>query len=744
MKIILLFVNVFLWQVLEAQTPITLRGVVHDADGQSVIDAYIYTSDLKAHTFADEFGKFELKGISANDSVIVSYLGFETAHIDVQHLADQEDIVVILVEKRFALEQVYISNSIRSTSQISSIDLLAQPVNSSQEVLRKVPGLFIAQHAGGGKAEQIFLRGFDIDHGTDISISVDGLPVNMVSHAHGQGYADLHFLIPEVIDKIDFSKGPYYSDTGNLNTAGYVAFRTKENLTSDVAAIELGDFNTKRLLAMKSLTKESSRHHAYVAAEYLYSDGPVESPQNFSRLNLLGRVTANLKDDAKLTFLVSTFASQWDASGQIPQRLVDSGEITRYGSVDNTEGGETSRTNVLLEYFRPLTERHFLKSRGYFTKYDFELYSNFTFFLEDPKNGDQIRQKEDRYIVGWESRLVSTPFANASNISTQVGLGFRYDHVKDNELSHTVSRTETISQLRFGDVDEWNGYSFMNLEVDLGDWRINPGVRTDFFRFMYVDRLSPGVHSLSDHAFLISPKLNIVYSPTPTWQLFVKSGTGFHSNDSRVVVSRSSEETLPRALGVDLGASWKPAHNLWLTSALWYLYMQQEFVYVGDAGIVEPSGRSRRFGVDLGMRYQLTPHLYGYGDINYAFVRALDVESGFNYIPLAPDLTASGGLSVSAWKNVSGGFRFRFIKDRPASEDYGITAEGYFVADFNVNYTLGNLSLGLQIENLFNAEWNEAQFATESRLKTEEQAVEELHFTPGVPFYLKGSAQYRF
>ena len=565
----------------------------------------------------------------------------------------------------------------------------------------------------------------------------------MVSHAHGQGYADLHFVIPEVIDKIDFSKGPYYADVGNLNTAGYVEFRTKEKVSSDLVQFELGDFNTKRVLGMKSLTKDNSPHHAYVAAEYLYSDGPVESPQDFSRLNLMARMTANWKDDSKLTFLVSTFGSDWNASGQIPQRLVDSGEITRFGSVDDTEGGETSRTNAMLEYYKPLTVNHFLKSRAYYSKYDFELYSNFTFFLEDPVNGDQIRQKEDRHIFGWESRIISTPFANSPNITTQVGAGFRYDNVNDNELSQTTNRTITLNQLRFGDVDEWNGYSFFDMEIDLGDWMINPGIRGDFFNFKYTDRLNSGI-SLSDQATIISPKLNIIYSPSRDWQLFIKSGTGFHSNDSRVVVSENSEQILPRALGLDLGASWKPVKDLWITSALWYLYMEQEFVYVGDAGIVEPSGRSRRMGADIGLRYQLTSHLYGYADVNYAFARALDTESGADYIPLAPDLTASGGLSISAWKNFSGGFRFRYIKDRPANEDYSITAEGYFVTDLNMNYSLGNLTFGVQVENLFDADWNEAQFATESQLRSEAIPVEELHFTPGVPFYLKGSIQYRF
>ncbi len=209
------------------------------------------------------------------------------------------------------------------------------PVRSSQEILRKVPGLFIGQHAGGGKAEHIFLRGFDIDHGTDVAISVDGMPVNMVSHAHGQGYADLHFLIPETISKIDFGKGPYYSDIGNFGTAGYVQFKTKDVLESSQLSLEYGAFNTTRTMAMLNVL-DTENHSAYLAADYTVSDGPFESSQNFSRNNFFAKYAGNISDKEKLNAIASHFNSTWDASGQIPVRAVKSGLITRFGAIDDT------------------------------------------------------------------------------------------------------------------------------------------------------------------------------------------------------------------------------------------------------------------------------------------------------------------------------------------------------------------------------------------------------------------------
>src|SRR5690606_35208210 len=241
-----------------------------------------------------------------------------------------------------------------------------------------------------------------------------------------------------------------------------------------------------------------------------------------------------------------------------------------------------------------------------------------------------------------------------------------------------------------------------------------------------------------------SPKLNFIYSPNRDFQLFLKTGIGFHSNDTRVVVANGGEDILPAAYGADLGGIYKLTDNLIFNTALWALFLEQEFVYVGDAGVVEPSGKTERLGLDLGLRYQFNDWLFFDTDMTLTHARSTEDPDGQNHIPLAPDFTMAGGLSVNNLDGFSGGMRYRFIDDRPANEDNSIVAKGYFVTDFNANYSFKNITLGFVIENLFDVDWNETQFATTSRLQNEPQPVEEIHFTPGTPFSIKGTVSYRF
>ncbi len=740
-KLIFTFLLAVLCLGLKAQN---IQGKVVDQFNNPIADAYIYTPSASIHAHSDALGKFTCRGLVAGDTLIVSFLGFETQQKVLTNQDFSAGITFSMREEFFELDQVYITNSVKSSSQVADIDLQTNPVNSSQEILRKVPGLIIGQHAGGGKAEQIFLRGFDIDHGTDIALSVDGIPVNMVSHAHGQGYSDLHFLIPETIENINFGKGPYYAEHGNFTTAGYVDFKTKDKLEQSSIGLQYGQFNTFRTVGLFDLLGNSENQHAYIATEYLASDGPFESPQNFNRLNVMGKYSVNFRNNDRLSVLVSRFQSKWDASGQIPQRLVDDGTITRFGAVDDTEGGNTSRTNVLLDHTKVINDNSFVKTRAFYSQYSFQLFSNFTFFLDDPVNGDQIMQYEDRNIYGVQSTVFQN-LGGSQDIELSYGVGLRYDEVNDNELSHTVNRKTTLETLALGDIDETNIYGFVNAEFDFGRWLINPGVRVDAFSFDYIDNTKTAYTSLSERKAFVSPKLNIIYNPSQQWQLFLKSGMGFHSNDTRVVVARDGQQILPAAYGADLGAIWKPLPRLWLNAAAWYLFLEQEFVYVGDAGIVEPSGKTQRQGIEFGLRWQLMDYLFFDSDINYTHARAVDEPEGNDFIPLAPDLTAAGGLSFHHPSGFSGGLRYRYVKDRPANEDNSIVAIGYFITDLNANYTFNKkVTIGIAVENLFDQDWNEAQFATESRLFAEPEPVEEIHFTPGVPFFFRANLRYHF
>ncbi|NNE32306.1 MAG: TonB-dependent receptor plug domain-containing protein [Winogradskyella sp.] len=718
-----------------------LKGVVFNEINQPLEAVYIYNVNSEYHAHTSENGVFVINNTKIGDSLRVGLLGYRTKTIVV---SQTKAIKIVLEEKAFQLDEMIIEEELNTVSTISRLDLNITPVNSSQEVLRKVPGLFIGQHAGGGKAEQIFLRGFDVDHGTDIAISVDGMPVNMVSHAHGQGYSDLHFIIPETVNKIDFGKGGYYADQGDFNTAGYVSFKTKDYLKESSISFTAGQFNTLRTVGMFDLLKNTKNQNAYLATEYIATDGPFESPQNFNRINLFGKYVVFSPENDKITLTASHFTSRWDASGQIPQREVDNGNITRFGAIDDTEGGNTERTNFNITLDKYISDNTTLSANAFYSHYAFELYSNFTFFLEDPVNGDQIKQKENRNIFGANTAITYNKNLGDTEFKLTSGLGIRHDIVDDVELSRTANRKETLEIIQLGDINQTNINAFVNAEFEFGKLKIAPALRLDYFKFLYSDALQTNYTTQSETKSIVSPKLNFFYNAQDNLQLYLKSGLGFHSNDARVVVANKGEDILPRSYGTDLGLVWKPLPKLVVNYALWYLYLEQEFVYVGDAGIVEPSGKTRRYGMDLGLRYQMNDWLFLDADATVTNARSINEADGQDYIPLAPDFTFTSGLSITDLGKFSGGLRVRYLDERPANEDNSIIADGYVVTDFNLNYKLNKVTLGLTIENLFDVAWNETQFATESRLQNEAQSVEEIHFTPGTPFFIRGTVSYRF
>ena len=737
---------IFLWVLLlcsiVAQSQ-SITGKIVTQNNTPLENVYVFNKNSNTHTHTDISGNFTIKGNTEGDQLFISHLGYEGRTIPVTAESFTKDASIVLNEASVSLGQIVITPQVNALNQLTDVDLETDPVKSSQEILRKVPGLIIGQHAGGGKAEQIFLRGFDIDHGTDISLSVDGMPVNMVSHAHGQGYSDLHFLIPETIENIEFGKGPYYAAQGDFTTAGYVDFKTKNKLDNSSISVEYGDFNSFRTVGMFKVL-ETEKSNAYIATSINTFDGPYDSPQNFNRYNVMGKFNFQLPGDQHMSISASHLQSKWDASGQIPQRAVDAGLIDRFGAIDDTEGGNTSRTNLILNHTKIISPTQKLKSTAYVTHYDFELYSNFTFFLEDPVNGDQIKQKEDRSLFGFKTAYTEKLEADAFDFEYTAGGGVRYDDVNDVQLSRTKNRDELLEHLAFGNVDQMNAFGFVNTEFDFGDFKINPALRLDYFKFDYENFLTETYDNKSESKVFASPKLNFVYSPNRQLQLFAKTGIGFHSNDSRVVVANSGEDILPAAYGADLGAIYKVTDNLILNTALWTLFLDQEFVYVGDAAIVEPRGKTRRMGVDFGVRYEATDWMYFFGDINYTYARSTEAPDGEDYIPLAPDLTSTGGVAFDNIGDFSGGLNYRYIKDRAANEDNSIVAEGYFVTDFNINYTYKNLVFGVIIENLFDTEWNETQFATESRLFNEAEPTEEIHFTPGTPLFIRGKVTVNF
>ena len=776
LAIMLLFSAAFI-HTLQAQTAATVTGTITDASsGNSLEGATVFLVESRQGAVADSTGRFTIENIRPGEyTMLIRLLGYQQIQTGITLLSGQ------LHEQAYSLERTTIAldevlsqadrpYSAASSTTIRAFDMITRPVRSSQDLLQLTPGLITAQHAGGGKAEQIFLRGFDADHGTDVAISVDGMPVNMVSHGHGQGYADLHFLMPEVVEAIEVSKGPYDARFGNLATAGAIAFKTKDHLESNMLRLEGGSFSTGKLSALYQIPFSNSGHQgAYFGGQFYTSDGPVESPQGFNRFNLFGKFHTHLSENSELALSISGFSSAWDASGQIPNRAIQQGLIGRFGSIDDLEGGTTGRQDVNLTYTASKGNEAF-RIQGYASRYNFKLFSNFTFFLEDPVNGDMIEQIDDRRLVGINSNYRFTRENGGVLMTTTLGGGFRADDA--NVALWKSPDRQRAEQLVMATVAERNLSLWVQEEFVFTPWlQLQLGLRGDYFTFNVDDLLEgtpTGLPQASGYAQqgILSPKINLVVSPTSSLDIFANAGSGFHSNDARAIVqgrrvadllrvysrqglteeeiqrnleqlqferSQAETGTLPRAIGTELGLRQRFGSNLVFSVAAWMLDLDEEFVYVGDGGYTELSGRSRRYGVDLEARGQLARWLSADADVNLSRGILRDEPTGANRIPLAPQVTSTGGLTIMHPNGLEGSLRYIHVGDRPANEVNSVVAQGYTLVNLGASYPVGRLRISLVLENLFDVAWNEAQFDTASRLPGETSPVSELHFTPGNP-----------
>lgn len=691
----------------------------------------------------DETGHFSLKSFAGSEVAIsFSAVGYGMLSLPVTQFKSGQ--TVCLAGRNTQLSDVVISASnMNPYRAISETDVKLRGVSNSQEVLRIVPGLFIGQHQGGGKAEQIFLRGFDNDHGTDINMSVDGMPINMVSHAHGQGYADSHFIIPETIENTTYEKGMFNATKGDLAVTGFVNFHTANAIPQNMIRAEAGQYSTYRLLAMFNLLGDRAKAKGqswYAASEYRYSNSYFDNPQHFQRFNFFTKYTGSLGAGSRLSLSASTLYSKWKASGQIPESSVEQGMVGFYGAIDPNEGGITSRTNVNVQVLTSLSNHNLLRNEIYYSRYKFDLHSNFTFFLNDPVNGDEIRQQEARNLVGYNASYINDSYLGKMKLISEAGLNFRLDATRGSSLFHMVNNYIVLDSLKYGDITETTAGVYLSEILQLSiRFSVNAGLRFDQFYYQYSNKLASdstlsGVGIYRANNNIISPKLKLNYQLDDKAQLYWFLGKGFHSNDTRVVVAQNGLQTLPAAYGTDLGAVLKPASNLLINAAVWYSYLQKEYVYAGDGGSVEFSGRTRRIGFDLSGRYQPVKAIYFDADLNYAHGRSLDEAKGANYIPLAPVWSSTGGMTYMLKGGFNGSLRYRWLGTRPANENYSLKAEGYFINDLVLNYTKKKYEVGLTINNLFNVKWKETQFETETRLKGQ-QAVNDIAFTAGTKFF---------
>lgn len=617
-------------------------------------------------------------------------------------------------------------------------DFELQPTTTPADILRLVPGLFIAQHQGGGKAEQYFLRGFDADHGTDVAIFVDGIPVNMPSHAHGQGYADLHWLIPEVVDHVEVYKGPYFVQFGDFDTAGAVNIITKRRAPDTTFSIMGGSYSIQRYLSVLS-PPEGTPLTPYIAFEAYHEEGPFKDPMHFIRYNVFSKFTLLSTATSNLSVLGTFFKTGWDAEGEIPARLVRAGLLGRFGGIDPSQGGSSERQNLNLVYNYDDARQSF-NAQAWTLWYNLDLFNNFTFFEFDPVNGDEIEQSDKRFLGGTYINYRRNYTLFAIPTETLVGFSSRSDHARVG-LYHVVDRNR-LSTTQNSLVNQTNLAWYAQQEFRPTSWlRTQIGARLDKF-FYNLRNIGQADIMASGNAqgFIANPKVNVILSPFTdnAWarrsEIYLNFGGGYHSNDARDVVANPGKTVLPRALGGELGFRTKLFDHFDMAIDYWRLHLASELVLNGDTGDFSAQGPTQRQGIEGEFHYDILSWLTADLDTSYTWSKFVH---GGGAIPLAPRALAYTGITARHPSGLEGRIQMRFMGNRWGDEERVSTIHGYDIFDLLLKYKWTRCEFNFSINNLFNKVYRSAQFFHDSQLKTEPAPVNDVHFTPGEPLTIR-------
>jgi len=611
---------------------------------------------------------------------------------------------------------------------ISAADMALRPLLRPGEVVENIPGVIVTQHSGGGKANQYFLRGFNLDHGTDLAISLDGMPVNMVSHAHGQGYSDLNFVIPELIEAVKYKKGPYYADVGDFGAAGAFDIRYYDTLPAGIARLEVGEFHHMRGVLADNATLGPG--NLIYGLELEHYDGPWDRANDERKIS--GVLRYSLGDWAVTAMI---YHDIWNSTDQVPDRAIASGLIDRWGAIDPTDGGKSGRYSLSGAWNRDSGDSasHLL---FYGLYYDLDLKSDFTFFLRDPVHGDQFEQQDARWQFGarasqsWMHPLFGTDSA------TTIGLDIRNDDIR-NGLFHTERRAR-LDVTSFAGTVENSASPYIQNVTHWTDWlRTVAGARADFFWFD-VTSVTGGAGHVAASQF--SPKLGVVLGPWEKTELYVNFGYGFHSNDARGIVDAANPATpLTQAVGAETGIRTSIIPNLQTSLTAWLLNIQSELTWVGDEGTTEANGRTRRYGVEFTNFYTPTPWLTLDFDYAWSHARFVDFDPAGQHIPEALATTIDGGIALhnlDGWtKDLFGGLRLRYFGPRSLTQDNLVRSKATTLLYADLGYHLTpSTALTLNVFNLLDEKASDIDYFYASRLPGEPASgVDDVHTHPSQP-----------
>ncbi|MCU0225860.1 MAG: TonB-dependent receptor [Acidobacteria bacterium] len=650
---------------------------------------------------------------------------------------DEEPSLTEEVDVRARADDMIGSATSAAEGVIGGADLEQRPKLRPGELLETVPGMIATQHSGGGKANQYFLRGFNLDHGTDFLARVEGMPLNMPTHGHGQGYTDMNILIPELVDRVHYRKGPYYADTGDFAAAGSADFTLVSRFDRPLVQLSGGSDGYARLLAAG--TAPAGPGQLTGALEAYHYDGPWDEPDDYRRLNATGLYDwTRGKGDGRVFAL--GYRGRWDASDQIPLRAVEDGETGRFGQLDPDLGGFTNWVSLGARWSEA-SPRLAQRYRGFAAWYDFSLLSNFTYFLDDPVEGDEFEQRDQRWVAGGDATWQGALRLGAKPGGWRAGVEARFDRI-DVALARTTDgafrelvRGDDVDLLRAGG---WG-------EVDMA---FGPKARAQFALRVdgYGTRVTSSLpaNSGSEREALLSPKANFAFGPWNDWELYLNLGYGYHSNDARgATIARdpvtgagaAPVDPLVRAKGVDLGVRTAALRGLQSTLSLFALELDSELLFVGDAGITEASRPSRRTGIELANFWRALPWLAFDLDLAWTRARFTDDDPAGDRIPGALESVVTAGVTVSGWHGWAGSIRWRYFSGRPLIEDDSVRSASTSLINLRTEYAFSpEFAVVVEVFNLLDAQDSDIEYFYDSRLPGEPaEGIGDVHFHPMEP-----------